>query len=138
MVSGVVVSGLVVWDMGVKYDYKKLDVYKESMTLVMMVYALLKSFPKEEQYALCDQLRRAVVSVPSNLAEGLGRYSAKEQVHFLEIAYGSLREVDCQLDIAFNLGYITPEDLSEIALQYEKVGALLSGLRTKRLCSTNL
>ena len=123
--------------MGAKYDYKQLDVYKKSMTLVMMVYALLRKFPKEEQYALCDQLRRAVVSIPSNIAEGLGRYSSKEQVHFFEIAYGSLREVDCQLDIASKLGYITPEDLFEMTLQYEKVGALISGLRTKRLSSTN-
>ena len=77
--------------MATKYDYKQLDVYIESKRLVKMVYELLRKFPKEEQYALCDQLRRAVISVPSNIAEGLGRYSVKEQVHFLEIAYGSLR-----------------------------------------------
>lgn len=97
-----------------KYDYKELDVYKESKRLVTMVYALLKQFPKEEQYALCDQLRRAVISVPSNVAEGLGRYSAKEQVHFIEIAYGSLREVDCQLEIACDLGYISVADIQDV------------------------
>ncbi len=71
-----------------KYNYKDLEAYKESKTLVKQVYALLKQFPREEQYALCDQLRRAVISVPSNIAEGSGRYSVKEQLHFIEIAYG--------------------------------------------------
>lgn len=71
-------------NMEAKYDYKNLDAYKESKILVRMVYEMLKQFPKEEQYALCDQLRRAVISIPSNLAEGCGRYSTKEQLHFLE------------------------------------------------------
>lgn len=82
------------------YSYKNLEAYKEAKELVLVVYRLLKKFPKEETYALCDQLRRAVVSVPSNLAEGSGRYSTKEQLHCLEISYGSLLEVECQLDIA--------------------------------------
>lgn len=119
--------------MKTKYDYKQLDVYKESKVLVEMVYKLLRKFPKEEQYALCDQLRRAVISVPSNIAEGLGRYSNKEQVHFMEIAYGSIREVDCQLDIACDLGYITPVDLTDVAVQIEKISALIAGMRNKRL-----
>lgn len=119
--------------MATKYDYKQLDVYIESKRLVKMVYELLRKFPKEEQYALCDQLRRAVISVPSNIAEGLGRYSVKEQVHFLEIAYGSLREVDCQMDIAFDLGYVTSEEAIEISEQINKVGAILAGMRSKRI-----
>ncbi len=113
-----------------KYDYKQLDLYKESKTLVMMVYALLRKFPSVEQFALCDQLRRAVISVPSNIAEGSGRHSSKEQVHFLEIAYGSLREVECQLDIACDLGYISQEDLKYIIVQADKLGAMISGLRS--------
>lgn len=116
-----------------KYDYKELDVYKESKRLVTMVYALLKKFLKEEQYALCDQLRRAVISVPSNVAEGLGRYSAKEQVHSIEIAYGSLREVDCQLDIACDLNYISVEDMRDVQTQIARTGALLSGVRSWRV-----
>ena len=98
-----------------------------------MVYALLKKFPKEEQYALCDQLRRAVISVPSNISEGFGRFSSKEQVHFFEIAYGSLREVDCQMDIACDLEYIALSEYSEIEKQVQKVSAILSGIRNKRL-----
>ena len=119
--------------MATKYDYKQLDVYIDSKRLVKMVYELLRKFPKEEQYALCDQLRRAVVSIPSNVAEGLGRYSIKEQVHFLEIAYGSLREVDCQIDIAYDLGYVTADEMEEVAEQIEKVSAMIAGLRRKRL-----
>jgi four helix bundle protein len=83
---------------------------------VKQVYALLKKFPKEEQYALCDQLRRAVISVPSNMAEGGGRTSAKDQAHFLEMAFGSLMEVDCQMDIAHDLGYVSSKELEEMAI----------------------
>ena len=118
-----------------KYDYKQLDVYTEAKALVLLVYKLLKRFPKEEQYALCDQLRRAVISIPSNIAEGSGRRSAKEQVHFLDIANGSLREVDCQFDVAFDLGYITKNELSEITLQIDKLGAMLAGLRKYHLAN---
>ena len=99
----------------------------------MMVYLLLKQFPKEETYALCDQLRRAVISIPSNLAEGTGRFSTKEQIHFLEISYGSLMEVECQLDIAHDLGYISVEDHANVEIQIRKVASLLSGIRNKRM-----
>ena len=121
-----------------KYDYKNLDVYKESKALVLMVYELLKKFPKEEQYALCDQLRRAVISVPSNIAEGSGRRSLKEQVHFLEIAYGSLCEVDCQLDIAHDLGYISDAELEKVIAQLQKASAIISGLRNYHLENTKI
>jgi len=120
-----------------KYSYKNLEAYKEAKTLVKQVYALLKKFPREEQYALCDQLRRAIISVPSNIAEGLGRVSTKEQIHFLEIAYGSLREVDCQLDIAKDLGYISDEELQNVEKQLEKVAALVAGMRNQRSASLN-
>lgn len=116
----------------------QLDVYKESKALVMLVYALLKRFPKEEQYALCDQLRRAVISIPSNIAEGSGRRSSKEQVHFLEIAYGSLREVSCQMDIACDLGYINQLDLAKINDLSNKIGAMISGLRNRHLSNSKI
>ena len=116
-----------------KYSYKNLDLYKEAKILVMMVYKLLKQFPKEEQYALCDQLRRAVISIPSNVAEGSGRTSMKDQAHFIEIAFGSLMEVDCQIDIACDLEYITQENLSKICIQISRVAAMLSALRNKCL-----
>ena len=116
-----------------KYNYKDLDLYKAAKDLVLSVYALLRKFPKEEQYALCDQLRRAVISVPSNLAEGSGRYSVKEQLHFIEIAYGSLLEVECQLDIAHDIKYISDDEYLSAENQISKVASLLSGLRSKRL-----
>lgn len=116
-----------------KYNYKDLEAYKEAKILVRMIYSLLQRFPKEEQYALCDQLRRAVISVPSNLAEGSGRYSVKEQLHFIEIAYGSLLEVECQLDIAHDIKYISDDEYSNAENQIGKVASLLSGLRSKRL-----
>ena len=116
-----------------KYSYKNLEAYKESKTLVKQVYALLKQFPREEQYALCDQLRRAVISVPSNIAEGSGRYSVKEQLHFIEIAYGSLLEVECQIDIAHDVKYVSDSEFVNVNNQIDKVSTLLSGLRNKRL-----
>ena len=120
-----------------KYSYKNLEAYKESKALVKMVYGLLKQFPKEEQYALCDQLRRAVISVPSNLAEGSGRTSAKDQAHFIEMSYGSLMEVDCQIEIAQELGYISAVELEQIAKQVDRVATLLSGLRSKAMTRAN-
>lgn len=114
-----------------KYSYKTLDAYKEAKALVLQVYSLLKQFPKEEQYALCDQLRRAVISVPSNIAEGSGRTSAKGQAHFFEMAFGSLMEVNCQIDIAHDLGYISKDDVENIEKHVKSISALLSGLRRK-------
>ena len=81
--------------------------------LVREVYTLLEKFPKYETYALGDQLRRAVVSVPSNIAEGSGRFSNKEKAHFMEIAYSSLTETLCQLDIAHDLGYISDNEFED-------------------------
>ena len=116
-----------------KYDYKQLDVYKEAKGLVKNVYTYMKKFPKEEQFALCDQLRRAVISIPSNIAEGSGRRSSKEQVHFLDIAFGSLCEVDCQLDVACDLGYMSRDEYGQVSVQIQKIGAMISGLRKRHL-----
>lgn len=116
-----------------KYNYKELKVYTEAKALVIKVYQLLKKFPREEQYALCDQLRRAVISVPSNIAEGSGRTSAKDQAHFFEMAYGSLMEVSCQIDIAFDLAYISQSDVDNIEQHVGLIAAMLSGLRNKRM-----
>ena len=123
--------------MEAKYSYKNLDAYKESKKLVKMVYGWLKAFPKEENYALCDQLRRAVISVPSNIAEGSGRTSSKDLAHFFEMSFGSLMEVDCQLDIAHDLGYITDDDALSAEKQIRVVASLLSGLRSKCLSASH-
>jgi four helix bundle protein len=113
--------------------YRKLLIYEKATALVVHVYALIKKFPKEEQYALCDQLRRAAVSIPSNIAEGAGRVSKKERAHFIEIAYASMLEANCQLDIACDLEYINQKELEEITNQLDRVASLISGLRAKRL-----
>ena len=116
-----------------KFTFFDLRVYQEAKQLVKDVYLLLEKFPKCEVYAMGDQLRRAVVSVPSNIAEGSGRSSLKEKVHFLEIAYGSLTETLCQLDIAHDLGYITSEEFSNEKERISIIGKQLSGLRVSFL-----
>ncbi len=118
---------------GELFSYRNLQAYQTSKQLVSDIYYLLKHFPKEETYSLCDQLRRAVVSLPSNIAEGMGRFSVKEQIHFIEIAFGSLYEVMCQVELAKNLGYITASQLAEIEQSVTSIAKLLSGLRAKRL-----
>ena len=120
-------------DREVLFSYRNLQAYQCSKQLVSDVYNLLKLFPKEETYSLCDQLRRAVVSLPSNIAEGMGRFSIKEQIHFIEIAFGSLYEVMCQVELAKDLGYITDSQLLEIEKSVESIARLLSGLRGKRI-----
>ena len=123
-----------------KFTFFDLRVYQEAKELVKSVYTLLDKFPKYETYALGDQLRRAVVSVPSNIAEGSGRFSIKEKIHFIEIAYGSLTETLCQLDIAHDLGYIDDKEFEDEKDRIDIIGKQLSGLRAsfqKQLESAN-
>ena len=113
---------------GIVYSFEKLKVWQEAKKLVVDVYHLLDSFPKFEKYTLCDQIRRAIVSVPSNIAEGSGRRSLKEQIHFLEIAYGSLMETYNQLQIAIDLTYITEESVEAIKPSIDAVAKMINGL----------
>ena len=112
------------------YAFENLSAWQEARKLVISVYQLLDDFPKFESYALCDQIRRSIVSVPSNLAEGSGRISTKEQLHFYEIAYGSLTESLCQLDIAHDLEYITDQEFDTEKERINTIGKQLSGLRS--------
>ena len=111
------------------FTFQRLNVYQNARELVKHVYLMLDKFPGKEMYALCDQLRRAVISVPSNIAEGLSRRSNKEQVHFIEIAYGSLMEVLCQIELSTDLGYITSEEYAQTDEKIEIIARQLSGLR---------
>lgn len=120
-----------------EYAFEKMKAWQESRNLVVMVYKLLDNFPNFEKYALCDQIRRAIVSVPSNLAEGSGRYSAKEQLHFYEIGYGSLMEAYNQLIIASDLHYIAPDNLDELRPQIDTVARMLNGLRAALIKTLN-
>ena len=111
------------------YSFETLNVWQEARKLVVSVYQLLDNFPKFERYALCDQLRRAIVSVPSNIAEGSSRTSLKEQIHFIEIAYGSLMESYNQLIIAADLRYIDVNSLEALKPDIDNVARMLNGLR---------
>ena len=111
------------------FPFEKLDVFRHARALVRSTYTLIEKFPYSERNGLSDQLRRAIVSVPSNIAEGLGRISDKEKIHFIEISYGSLMESLCQIQLARDLEYITEEDLLEKRKQIKATSKLLSGLR---------
>ena len=111
------------------FFYIKVDAYHIAKEYVIFVYSLLKKFPQYENYALCDQVRRAAISIPSNIAEGLGRMAIKERIHFIEIAFGSLAEVSCQLDISESLGYISAEELQEAETKAEHLSKVMSGLK---------
>ncbi|MBQ8833252.1 MAG: four helix bundle protein [Paludibacteraceae bacterium] len=108
-----------------------MDVYQDAKMFVVAVYKLLDSFPDTEKFALCNQIRRAAISVTSNIAEGVSRTSNKEKIHFLEIAYASMMEVDSQLDVSIELGYITIEQYELINKQINNIGRQLSVLRNK-------
>ena len=111
------------------FFYKNLDAYKVAKEFTIYVYSLIKKFPSYEQYALCDQLRRSTVSIPSNIAEGMGRMAIKERIHFLDIANGSIIEALCQLDISQSLDYITTEDLNKAESIATHLSKILSGLK---------
>ena len=102
--------------------YRELAVWRKAVQLVKLVYAQIKYFPPEERYALSDQLRRAAISIPSNIAEGNGRLSNKDYAHFLCIARGSLYETMSQLDIAEALGYVTHSaEIESLAIEIRKM-----------------
>ncbi len=111
------------------FGYRKLIAYQKAKEVVKRTYKLLKKFPKEEQYAMCDQLRRASISITSNIAEGMNRYSVKDKNHFLEMAYGSLMEVSSQFEIAEELGYINNADRQNMDVLIDEVARLISGLQ---------
>ncbi|HEV3223661.1 MAG TPA: four helix bundle protein [Puia sp.] len=95
-------------------NYKKLDVWKLSIEIVKEIYILTKSYPSEERYGLVTQTNRAVVSIPSNLAEGFGRNSKKDTIHFLYISRGSAYEVETLLNIAFTIKIINEESYNNV------------------------
>lgn len=111
------------------FSFENLKAYQQARQLVRDIYLLQNMFPKEERYALGDQVRRAATSITANLAEGSGRQSVKEKIHFIEIAFGSLTEAFCELEIACDLNYIKSEKLDALRPQFTEVAQLLSGLR---------
>jgi four helix bundle protein len=110
-------------------NYRDLIAWQKAMDLVTVVYKLTGGFPKEELYGLAWQLRRAAVSIPSNIAEGQGRASTREFLNFLSIAHGSLRELETECLIAQRLNYTTEQTCSQVLALTAEVGRLLNGLR---------
>ena len=108
-------------------DYIELDVWKNSRELVKIVYELTKSNPQSELYGLTNQIRRCAVSVPSNIAVGIGRQSNKETIHFLYISKGSLNELETQLYLSLDLTYISETELKMVLEKVISCKKLLNG-----------
>ena len=107
---------------GKNFSYRNLIVWQRAMSFSKVVYAMIRAFPPEERYALADQIRRAVVSISSNIAEGCGRATNRDYAHFLSIARGSLYETMSQLELAQNLGYMDSlSDAEELAVEISRM-----------------
>lgn len=115
------------------HNFRELKVWQEAMKITKLTYQLTKTFPSSEMYGLMSQMNRAAVSIPSNIAEGAGRNSNKEFSQFLNITMGSCFELETQLIIAFELSYITKEDLEKFIIDLNKLekmtNSLISALR---------
>ena len=111
------------------FFYRKLKVYQDAMVLLEDVYQLTKKFPSSEIHGLTNQIQRAAVSIPSNIAEGMGRFSIKDRIRFIDISNGSLMEVMCQLEIAHKLGYISDEELQMQDTKIATIAKMVLGLR---------
>ena len=109
-------------------NYQDLTAWQEAMALVEQVYQVTRAFPKEEQFCLVTQIRRASISIPSNIAEGQGRRAVREFARFLHIAHGSLREVETQILIAQRLNYVDENTTAGIIEQTSRIGRLITGL----------
>jgi four helix bundle protein len=109
-------------------NYKDLIAWQKAMDLVEQVYRTTEQFPKREVYSLTDQIRRAAVSIPSNIAEGQAHYSNREFTHYLRHSRGSLAEVETQLQISVRLHYLPEPEADALVKQTDELGRILSGL----------
>jgi four helix bundle protein len=107
------------------HNYKKLNIWIDSIELVELIYKMTKSFPKEEIFGLQSQIRRSAISIPSNIAEGAGRGTTKDFKHFLTVSYGSGNELETQLIIANKLGYIKEGELTDIQIKIDKIQRMI-------------
>ena len=122
------------------FSFENLNVYQLVRGFVRDVYLVQKGFPAEERFALCDQIRRALISISSNLAEGSGRDSFKEKIHFVNISYGSLMEVYSQLQLSVDLGFLSQTKFDLLKQDIINIAKMLSGLKSsfeKRLVSAS-
>lgn len=109
-------------------DHRKLRAFELADRLVLSIYAATRSFPKEEQFGLTSQLRRAAISIASNIVEGCARRSQGDYTRFLDMAFGSTREVEYQLTIAHRLGYLSDDEARKLAAQADETAKVLAGL----------
>jgi four helix bundle protein len=117
--------------------YSELDVWQQARMLVKQIYELSKNSPKDEQFGLTTQVRRAAVSIPSNIAEGCGRNHTKDSIQFFFVARGSLYEVETQLLIALDLGFITENESNSVTEQITRCKKLLNGFINYYQTKTN-
>lgn len=123
-----------------KRNYRKLAVWENAKTFVLDIYKCTANFPKEEVFGLTSQLRRAAISIPANIAEGVERQHPREFLQFLYVARGSLAEVEVYMDLALDLRYLENEAFEKLYVQASKVGKMLNGLINSlknRLSSAN-
>ena len=106
-------------------DYRDLIVWKEAMEIAELVYSLTRAFPREEAFGLTSQMRRAAVSIPSNIAEGFGRAQRRTFVQYLRIAQGSLKEMETQALLSARVGFLGSDDLSDLLPRCERLGKRL-------------
>lgn len=111
-------------------NYQNLEAWKKCISLVKDVYAVVKTFPKEEMFALTSQIKRAAVSAPANIAEGVGRNYKKDTIQFLHIARGSLYELETLLSIAVMLEMLKNEEYNKLDVQIKEILKVLNGLIT--------
>ncbi len=125
---------------GIK-SFEDLVVWKKAHNIVLITYKLLEKFPKEEKYRIIDQLVRAVVSIPTNISEGFGRYTNKDYIHFLIIARGSVSEVKYLVLLSKDLRYISITEYDELKKELDDVGKMINGLisslRNKHFIESN-
>ena len=114
--------------MDYKYSFEKLDVWQDARKFVTEIYKISGTFPSEEKFGLCSQLQSASVSVVSNIAEGVSRQSDKEKIRFIEISYGSLMEVYCQLYISLDLKYLTIDQFETCKMRIDAFARQLRAL----------
>ena len=116
-----------------KFSFEKLNVWVDSKELIKIIYSITKKFPQEEKFGLINQLRRASVSVASNLAEGTSRKTNKDKAHFTTISYSSLMEVLNQISISRELDYLNKEDYLVIRDSIQKIANKLNALRNSQI-----
>lgn len=110
-------------------SYENLKIWQDSVNLAGLLYKITKKFPRDELFGIVSQLRRAVISISSNIAEGAGRSSKKEFCRFINIAIGSLNETESLCLISLNLGYISEKEFEELLQKIKELGNLLGGFR---------